>query len=316
MKTLDLVHKNKKFRFYSKNISQLMIPRIFFKKKLPELLASLKEHDLSYINGRVEYYNKLTTKFTVNHGVSIKDYKNTGSSAYYFDLLSILRYFSDELKVSYLFGDIKHVPEVPTFVKSRFIEADNAKAILLKLNTVRHYNFVRDRTKFQDKLDRAVWRGRVSNQKQRSDLLKLYHNHAKCDVGDTDKRQVGTEYYKSHMSLSEQLEYKFNISIEGNDVATNTKWIMSSNSLCFMPKPKFETWFMEGRLTSNYHYVLLKDDYTDLEEKIDYYSEHPAEALEIIQNAQAYVEQFKHEERERLISVLVLKKYFELSGQL
>ena len=50
------------------------------------------------------------------------------------------------------------------------------------------------------------------------------------------------------MTINEQLHYKFILCSEGNDVASNLKWVMSSNSIAVMPKPKFETWFMEGIL--------------------------------------------------------------------
>jgi hypothetical protein len=90
---------------------------------------------------------------------------------------------------------------------------------------------------------------------------------------------------------------------------------MSSNSLAVMPKPKFETWFMEGTLKPDYHYVLLKDDYSDLEEKLNYYINNPKAALEIIKNANDYVSQFKDQRREDLISLLVLEKYFYKTGQ-
>lgn len=84
------------------------------------------------------------------------------------------------------------------------------------------------------------------------------------------------------MSITDQLKYKFVISLEGNDVATNLKWIMLSNSVCFMRKPRVESWFMEGSLIPNHHYVLLDDEFSDLEDKIDYYSKHTDKALAII----------------------------------
>lgn len=115
------------------------------------------------------------------------------------------------------------------------------------------------------------------------------------------------------LTINQQLKYKYILSIEGNDVASNLKWIMSSNSLCFMAKPKYETWFMEGRLDADVHYVQVKDDYSDLEDKVAYYSENEDEALRIIANANAYVDQFKNKSRERLISLLVLEKYFKLT---
>ena len=112
------------------------------------------------------------------------------------------------------------------------------------------------------------------------------------------------------------LQYKFILSIEGNDVATNTKWIMSSNSLCFMTKPKFETWFMEGKLIPNYHYVLINNDYSDLEEKIKYYIDNTEEAEDIIQNANNYTSQFKNKKSEDWLQLKVLERYFDFSGQL
>jgi hypothetical protein len=82
-----------------------------------------------------------------------------------------------------------------------------------------------------------------------------------------------------------------------------------------MPRPKFETWFMEGNLIPNHHYILINDDYSDLEERLNYYLHRPDEALEIVKNANEYVNQFRNKKREDLISLLVLDKYFRETGQ-
>ena len=42
---------------------------------------------------------------------------------------------------------------------------------------------------------------------------------------------------------------------------------------------------------------------------------HPEEAKAIIRNAQAFVDQFRDKEREELISLLVLEKYFRHTRQ-
>ena len=118
------------------------------------------------------------------------------------------------------------------------------------------------------------------------------------------------------MTIKEHLKYKFIMALEGNDVASNLKWIMSSNSIAVMPEPEFETWFMEGTLIPDYHYIRIKADYSDLEERINYYIEHPEKAQEIINHAHEYVEQFKNKKREKLISLLTLQKYFTQTGQL
>lgn len=73
---------------------------------------------------------------------------------------------------------------------------------------------------------------------------------------------------------------------------------------------------MEGKLVPNYHYIEIKEDLSDLEERLRYYIMHEDEALTIIRHAHEYVEQFKDTTREHLISLLVLQKYFEKTKQL
>ncbi len=79
--------------------------------------------------------------------------------------------------------------------------------------------------------------------------------------------------------------------------------------------PKFETWFMEGRLIPDYHFICIKDDYSDLNEKLTYYAQNTAEALKIVCNAHQYIDQFKDQKRENSIALQVLKKYFKMTGQ-
>ena len=105
------------------------------------------------------------------------------------------------------------------------------------------------------------------------------------------------------------------MALEGNDVASNLKWIMSSNSIAVMPQPTYETWFMEGKLIPDYHYIEVKPDFSNLEEKMDYYTQHPDEAEEIIRHAHEYVKQFKDKKREDIISLMVLDKYFSATQQ-
>ena len=73
---------------------------------------------------------------------------------------------------------------------------------------------------------------------------------------------------------------------------------------------------MEGLLKANYHYVMLKNDYSDLLEKMDYYLAHEAEALAIIDNAHKWVAQFQIPRDEEIVSLLVLQKYFKMTGSL
>ena len=308
-------NKNTKLTYYLSNLLRQIVPDIYYRQKVKKLLQRGVDET---ILKRVNYYNKIETDFTLcEDAVTIEDFiKNEKKKTYYFDLLEYLRYFDKKLKISYLFGDITTIAETPSFLKSRPIEGDNQNSILMKLNKIRHFIFVDDKHSFEEKKDMLVWRGKCYTP-HRKEFIQKFYDKEFCDVGQTNtKGETDAPWQKKKMKLEEQLQYKFILAIEGNDVASNLKWVMSSNSLAFMPKPKYETWFMEGSLIPNKHYVLLKDDYSDMQEKVNYYSTHKDEAKEIIKNANAHVQQFKDKTKEDIISLLVLQKYFQQSGQL
>lgn len=309
-------HKQK---FYLSNAILDALPPQLFNRTLTSKLNAIHQLDFESITQRVNYYNKLETDVKLDPKLTktlhqLKRNANE-SSSYYFDLKMVTRYFPQALSLAYLFADVTHIPEHPTIVKSRPIEGDNQNSVILKLDSVRHYYVEPDIYKFEDKINKAVWRG-VAHQPWRIEFLEQYYNHPKCDAGDTDRKQRLTKLTRDYLTIQEQLKYKYQVSMEGVDVATNLKWIMQSNSLCMMRKPRFETWFMEGTLQPGVHYVELKEDHSDLIEKMDYYDQHPEEAKVIIQNAKNYAKQFYNHSQERLVSLLVLQKYFEKSGQI
>ena len=45
----------------------------------------------------------------------------------------------------------------------------------------------------------------------------------------------GLDFYA--LTIREHLDYKFIMALEGNDVASNLKWVMSSNSIAVMTRP-------------------------------------------------------------------------------
>lgn len=308
--------KNSKIKYYATSTLKLLLPGKLFRERLHSRLGTLSRYDAAYIRDRVEYYNRLREPFAPDDTFStIREFRRRAKrKTYFYDLYEYLRYFDEDLRFRYLYGDVRHVPERPTLLKSRPLECDNANSVLLKLNRVRHFLFLNDPVPFSQKEERVVWRG-GAYQPHRRRFVREYYDHPLCDVGQTNKPKEDAPWQKPKMSIRAQLGYKFIFSIEGNDVATNLKWIMSSNSLAFMPRPKFETWFMEGRLIPEHHYVLVRDDFADLEEKIRHYTARPEEAMRIVRNANAYVAQFMDRAREDLIALLVLNKYFQLSGQ-
>lgn len=315
-RNLYIAVKKNKIPYYALNIFRQVVPISLYQKLLNSKRKAIRNYDKETVLDRVNYYNKLQTVSTINDDAfAIKELKVFNSpKAYNFDLFEYWRYFKSNLKLNFLLGDVIHVETKPTIQKSRPIGNDNQNAILLKLDKKRHFLFINDHKEFAAKKDILIGRG-VMSQPHRIRFMDMYFNHPLCDLGQVNKRGGNPDWLKPKINIIDHLAYKFILSLEGNDVATNLKWIMSSNSIAVMPKPKYETWFMEGRLIANHHYIQIKDDFTDLEEKLQYYINNPDKAQAIIKNANDHVKQFLHKQQEDLISLLVLEKYFYYTGQ-
>lgn len=309
-------YKNNRPIYYIRAIFRELLPDYLCRIRLKSRLKSTHGFDIKSIQKRVNYYNKLENNTqSLSTLPKLSEFRIPKKiRAYYFDSYEYTRFFSKKLRAAFLPGDITYVPDLPTIVKSRPIGEHNANSVILNLDKIRHFIYVTDKKSFGSKKDMLVGRGAVT-QAHRKRFMEMYFNHPLCNVGQVNHDNLGNKHLVEKMTIDEQLDYKFILSLEGNDVATNLKWIMSSNSLAVMPRPKYETWFMEGTLIPNYHYVEIMVDYSDLEERLKYYIDHTGKALEIVKNANEHVRQFRNKKREDVISLLVLDKYFRKTGQ-
>ena len=313
---------NSKFLYYFKCFAEWMVPDLFFRMRAKNLFPLETYLNSPEVRARVNYYCRLPRECDLGGNLRrlSQEHLSKKKTVYYFDSHEISRYFPKHFRWATRFGDNREIFKTPTVLKSRMIATEeHSFDVLLKLDKVRHFLFVNDTLDFKEKKDELVFRG-LSSQKNRQDFLEKYFGHPRCNVGAAHrsgrKKSKTGAFELSPLSIEEQLKYKFILCLEGNDVATSLKWQMSSNSLVIMPKPTCESWFMEGALLAGTHYAEIKSDYSDLDEVMDYYLAHPDQAQEIIRNANNYVEQFQNEKQERLISYLVLKKYFCATGQL
>jgi hypothetical protein len=235
------------------------------------------------------------------------------------------------------FADSVQWYNIPTMVKARYNNAKTVHqpyAILMRFRSRVHFGGIQKVKEkdipFEDKKSKIIWRGGPSGngflngfdthiiKASREDLLKLWCNNQKTreeiDVGLIAKWNYTSfkDYLKPEMSIQEMLKYKYLLSIEGNDVATNLKWAMSSNSLVIMPHPRVESWFCESMLKPYVHYVPVKDDFSNLLEIKKWCDKNPKKCKEIIKNANGYVKKFTNEERERLLSAYIIETYTRL----
>lgn len=261
----------------------------------------------------IDYYCKIKQPVGLKGGIKLSDVNLLKSSGYTYDLYNILYPFREVLKFKFIPGDVTTVPEYPTFVKSRPIEGKNDNAVLLPLDSYRHFRFVNDRKSFKEKSDGIVWRG-AAYQNHRLRFLESCSKLKFINAGNTAVEQNGkVPFAKPKMSINDQLRYKFILSLEGNDVATNLKWIMSSNSVCIMPRPKYETWFKEGTLLPNYHYIEIKDDYSDIADVFAKYANDKPACELIINKAHEFVSEYLSTKSMLKIARSVSLKYSKIA---
>lgn len=333
------VHMNLKFPYMVHGLLMLTIPKCFYRHKRKRILKHYKALDgkeKEYIDHRVNYYCKIPDSIVLadileqlpngKAPYKIRELREhtflnrIGNTVYFFDTYEYTRYFPQNIRWLQIVGDVFYKLSAPAITKSRLIPAKDeyANEVIINQDKVRHFCFIHDPITWEEKKTRVLFRGACHGKPRRELFLQKFIHHPLFDIKDTAKDSSNPPEWqqKKELSLYDHLEYRYIIALEGNDVASNLKWVMSSNSIAVMPRPTCETWFMEGELIPDYHYIEIREDYADLLERINYYEAHPEEAKEIVQHAHEWCSQFQDKDREDMISVLVLQKYFKASGQL
>ena len=311
--------KNSKLAYYLRGRLMLLTPRWLCrlrKQRLFRQFQRMSDNEKHLITERVNYYcNPVIPasipadaprigEMTLRHRVKFNGGKM--NSVYFFDSYEYSRCFPKDKQWLFFGGDCNYNFPQPVITKARLIapNGDTNNNVLLNMNKVRHFTWIYDPFKWEEKNGMVLFRGDATGKPARQRFMQMWQEHPLCDIESTGK-----------MALYDHLKYRYIMALEGNDVASNLKWVMSSNSVAVMPKPTCETWFMEGKLIPDYHYIEIAPDFHDLIEKIEYYESHPDEAKAIVRHAHEWVRQFQDKEREDIISLMVLDKYFQLTGQ-
>jgi hypothetical protein len=181
-----------------------------------------------------------------------------------------------------------------------------------------YYNRPKD-ILFQDKQNKIFWRGVSTGNPtlaaNRFTLVKKWFNKTEnIDIGFNkicQDRYEFQKYVKSWCSRDIFLRNKYIISVEGNGQDSGLIWKLNSNSVVLMARPRATSWLMETMLVPDYHYVLLSDDYSDLEEKLNWCNDNQQKCIEIIKNANYFMKQFSNKGEEEELELDVINTYFK-----
>ena len=294
--------------------------------------TSLEERIQIYTYGI--YDTKFFTKKLTYNKEKLNDFlKNNTSDTWLFKHhKNLLKFIGDYNDFKFEFSPYDRCESInnPTFVKSRNMLIKKI-SILLPLEDLYIPNYyihvLRDDIPFNKKIKSCVWRGNNSgyffdkptNRASRKDLILKYGKNDNYNIGLSDAKYIYMEkepidynvndYIKPRLTIKEQLKYMFIISVEGNDFATNLSWILLSNSVPLMPIPYVETWKLEQKLIPYIHYVPLNNDFSDLDEKMNWCLNNLDKCEEIAYMSKLYVLQFFDKEKEDTIINEVINIY-------
>lgn len=274
--------------------------------------------DATYINSRVDFYCRIPEGSTLPptaEPIHALD-RSRGHRVYYIDMERLLAYFPSHLKIAMQPDDVFTNPDCPTLIKARRLDCQGAdNAVILPLNRVRHFPHPHDNIPCSRKKPILFFRGKIADKPCRIRFFELYHGHPLTDLGDTARHPLRPEWGAKKVSIAAHFQYKFILVLEGNDVGSALQWVMGSNCVPVMTRPAVEHWLMHSRLVPGKHYIEIAPDFSDVEQKLHYYTQHPDEAEAIAHASKEWYAQFASRSRELLISHLVLQRYFERTGQ-
>ena len=179
----------------------------------------------------------------------------------------------------------------------------------------RHYNDhfyetdeLWDQIPWSSKLSKLVWRGSTSGK--RKDFVVPYldnrsnngngkHNTTELiDIGFSEILKIHRNkfpkpdsfYMKDELSIRQLLQHKYLLVLEGWGMASSLKWMLYSNSVVFMVPPTKVSWAMEDKLVPFVHYIPLYQNYSNLQQQLEWAIDHDDEVYKIVLQSRHYME--------------------------
>ncbi|MEQ9467185.1 MAG: glycosyl transferase family 90 [Ekhidna sp.] len=240
-----------------------------------------------------------------------KSYKDLHSLMNFFQAFDQAGKSHANTKYPLFYGEAGDTGGIPCIRKSR--KSDDNTSVIFNFRSLRLTSPCSEAASvdipWKKKKNDVIWRGATTGQEQRVVFVEKYFG--KYDVGFASTKQKPhlNHLKKGKVTIKEQLRYKFIISLEGNDVASNLRWILSSNSVPIMTKPYWQSWIMEARLEPGVHYLQLNDDLSNLEEVLDWAVANDDACREIAENGKKYMSQFLDQNHDLPIQKMLLDEY-------
>eukprot|EP00040_Diaphanoeca_grandis_P017683 m.92711 g.92711 ORF g.92711 m.92711 type:complete len:428 (-) comp26563_c0_seq2:78-1361(-) len=221
----------------------------------------------------------------------------------------------------------------PTVVRQKFVGSKWAATFQQLVKTAKQ-------TPFSKRNDTVVWRGSPGQAGGCGDLGKYYHPdrnfpHNNCCKGyqamaDSDRmlhpRARLVNHSKHHPSYHDSeytstggalhfLSFKFVITVGNNGFADRVATLLANGNVVLMVSDRYQEWFYPA-LIPFVHFIPIRFDLSDLNEKIRILKSAPEAALTISKNAIAFIEHGLTLNTRDVYVAEILKQWGEISAKL
>ena len=186
---------------------------------------------------------------------------------------------------------------------------DNRNQIIFPLENYQSPNsvFNNDTLSFNNKKNGILWRGAttgyttMSKNKRCNIVTSNFSAHDDIDLGFNvlcqqiyaNNKELLDKYCKPSKTIKEQLDYKFVLNIEGNDLTSSFPWALASNSCPLHNYPfSHESYFFGKGLEPYVHFVPIKNDGSDLVSQYHWCLENLEKCEEIANNGKKYMQDY------------------------
>jgi len=197
----------------------------------------------------------------------------------------------------------------PVMVKVRDTR-NNSNGVVVNFESTRHIgaSFEYPDPPWGSKVNECVWRGVDTGWN--GDRLQFVRKYGSThNVGFSQFVQDAIEspnlycqeMKKPKLTIPNMKMYKYLPVIDGNDKSSSLGWIMASNSVPVMPRPRFHSWVCEPWMEAGVHYVEVKADWSDFADRLEWCKAHDDECKKIAENGKIFMMQFMNQTQETYI---------------
>lgn len=141
------------------------------------------------------------------------------------------------------------------------------------------------------KYDKLLWIGNVLTHESRQVLMNMYANNQKFDLyGMSWEKSAEKLMPTKYISLQDHADYKYLLNIRGRGYSGRVKFLLFSNRPLFYVERECDEFFTKD-LKPFVHYIPVKSDLSDLEEKFNWAENNYEQAKLIAHNALVYAKE-------------------------